>query len=141
MTEAVGLAGRLVSQLSGGELQRLLLAQALLGRPKLLLLDEPLMNLDPRYQQSVIELVKQLQTKLGITVLLSAHELNPLLEVMDGVLYLGNGQGAFGPVESVITGEVLSRLYETPIDVVRLGSRIFVMSAHGNVEADAHHHA
>ncbi len=134
------LAARPLGELSGGERQRLLLAQALIGEPKLLLLDEPLINLDPRRQHEVVELVKRLQRELAITVLFSAHELNPLLNAIDQVLYLGNGQAALGPVEEVITPPVLSKLYGSPIDVVRVQGRIFVMSGSHDVEADAHRH-
>lgn len=134
------LAGRALAQLSGGERQRLLLAQALLGRPRLLLLDEPLISLDPHHQRVVVELAKRIQRELDITVLFSAHELNPLLEVLDRVLYLGSGQVALGRVEEVITGPALSRLYGSPIDVVHLNGRIFVMSGSLNVERDEHRH-
>jgi zinc/manganese transport system ATP-binding protein len=80
-------ARRPLSELSGGERQRLLLAQCLLGNPKLLLLDEPLISLDPNHQRGVVELVRNVQRELGITVLFSAHELNPLLNALDRVLY------------------------------------------------------
>ena len=140
LVEAEALAARPLGELSGGEQQRLLLAQALLGRPKLLLLDEPLINLDPHHQRAVVELVHRLQRDLGIAVLFSAHEINPLLGVLDRVLYLGQGQAALGQVSEVITGPVLSRLYGSPIDVVHLGERIFVMSGEHNVELDAHQH-
>ena len=138
--EATALAERPLSELSGGERQRVLLAQALLGKPKLLLLDEPLISLDPRYQQAVVELIKRVQGALGITVLLTAHELNPLLGFMDRVLYLGHGRAALGTTEEVITSEVLSRLYDAPIEVLRLNGRIVVVAAHGEVEAEAHRH-
>lgn len=134
------LAHRPLANLSGGERQRLLLAQALLGRPKLLLLDEPLISLDPRRQNEVVALVKTLQSELGIAILFSAHELNPLLNAIDQVLYLGSGQAALGTVDAVITGPVLSRLYGFDIDVVRLKGRIFVMSGSFDVERDAHRH-
>jgi zinc/manganese transport system ATP-binding protein len=134
------LARRPLAELSGGEMQRLLLAQALIGRPRLLLLDEPLHSLDPRYQHEVVELVKSLQAELGIAVLFSAHEINPLLGALDRVLYLGRGQAALGPVAKVITGPVLSRLYGSKIEVVRLKGRIFVMSGSQNVERDMHRH-
>ena len=132
------LARRPLAETSGGERQRLLLAQALIGRPSLLLLDEPLSNLDPHHQQSVVALVKSLQKELGITVLFSAHELNPLLGTLDRVLYLGRGQAALGTVEDVITGPVLSRLYGSAIEVVRLKDRIFMMSGGHDVERDEH---
>ena len=134
------LAARPLGELSGGERQRLLLAQALIGRPRLLLLDEPLISLDPRHQDEVVALVKSLHRELGITVLFSAHELNPLLGALDRVLYLGTGKAALGPVDEVITGPVLSRLYGSNIEVVRLGGRVFVMSGGYHVEHEAHRH-
>ena len=141
--EAVGageLAKRPLSELSGGERQRLLLAQALLGKPPLLLLDEPLISLDPSHQGAVVELVKRLQRELGITILFSAHELNPLLGVLDRVLYLGSGHAALGTVDEVITGPVLSRLYASEIEVVRVAGRIFVMSSGHDMEKSEHRH-
>jgi zinc/manganese transport system ATP-binding protein len=134
------LARRPLAEISGGERQRLLLAEALIGSPQLLLLDEPLISLDPRHQQEVVELVKTLQTELGITVLFSAHEINPLLGAIDQVLYLGRGQAALGAIDEVITGPVLSRLYGSDIEVIRLKGRIFVMSGSHNVERDEHRH-
>ncbi|MFM0202289.1 ABC transporter ATP-binding protein [Paraburkholderia fungorum] len=132
------LAERPLSELSGGERQRLLLAQCLLGNPKLLLLDEPLISLDPHHQKSVVELVRRVQQELDIAVLFSAHELNPLLHALDRVLYLGSGVAALGTVDEVITRPVLSRLYGSPIDVMRVNGRIFVMS--GDVEVEKHDH-
>ncbi len=132
------LARRPLFELSGGERQRLLLAQCLLGAPRLLLLDEPLISLDPHHQRGVVELVRRVQQELGITVLFSAHELNPLLNALDRVLYLGNGTAALGTVDEVITRPVLSRLYGSPIDVMRVNGRIFVMS--GDVEVEKHDH-
>lgn len=138
------LACRPLGSLSGGERQRLLLAQALLGHPQLLLLDEPLISLDPRYQQAVVELVARVQQERRLTVLMSAHELNPLLGTMNRVLYLGGGQAALGTVAEVITGPVLSKLYSAPIEVIHHGQRIFVVnglsSSAGEVDHDAHRH-
>jgi zinc/manganese transport system ATP-binding protein len=134
---AGALARYPLAELSGGERQRLLLAQALVGRPRLLLLDEPLISLDPRRQAEVVQLVKTMQVELGITVMFSAHDLNPLLGALDRVLYLGAGRAALGTVDEVISGPVLSRLYGFEIDVVRLGGRIFVMS--GAYELDSAH--
>ena len=140
LVEAGALADRRLSQLSGGELQRLLLAQALLGEPKLLLLDEPLISLDPHFQEAVISLVRRIQQAQAITVLFTGHDLNPLLEVMDRVLYLGNGRAAIGTVNEVVTDKVLSGLYDMPIEVLRIRNRIVVVSGHGPVEAEAHRH-
>jgi zinc/manganese transport system ATP-binding protein len=137
---ASDLARRPLGELSGGERQRLLLAQSLLGRPRLLLLDEPLISLDPHYQRAMVELVSNLQKELGLTVLFSAHELNPLLGALDQVLYLGGGQAALGTVDDVITGPVLSRLYGSEIEVVHLNGRIFVMSGAHEIERDDHQH-
>jgi zinc/manganese transport system ATP-binding protein len=134
------LARRPLTELSGGERQRLLLAQALIGRPRLLLLDEPLISLDPHHQDEAVALVKSLQMELGIAVLFSAHELNPLLSALDQVLYLGSGNAALGTVDEIITGPVLSRLYGADIDVVRLAGRIFVMSGGYHLEHEAHRH-
>jgi zinc/manganese transport system ATP-binding protein len=140
MVGSRALARRPVTEISGGERQRLLLAQALIGRPRLLLLDEPLISLDPHHQREVVELIQSLQSELGIAVLFSAHELNPLLGALDRVLYLGNGHAALGTVDEVITGPVLSQLYGSEIDVVRLKDQIFIMSGAHDVERDAHRH-
>ena len=140
LVDASALARRPLGETSGGERQRLLLAQALIGRPQLLLLDEPLANLDPHFQGEVIALTTSLRAELGVTILFSAHELNPLLGVVDRVLYLGSGQAALGPVDDVITGPVLSRLYGAEIEVVRVKGRIFVMAGSHDVERDAHRH-
>ena len=127
--------------MSGGERQRLLLAQALIGNPKLLLLDEPLISLDARHQEVAIEVVRRVCRERGITVLFSAHELNQLLPAIDRVLYLGNGQAVLGTVDEVVTAPVLSRLYRTEIEVIRAGGHIFVMSHGSDVErADDHVH-
>ena len=134
------LAERPLAEMSSGERQRLLLAQALLGEPKLLLLDEPLISLDQRHQESVVELVRRFARQRGITVLFSAHELNQLIGALDRVLYLGNGQAALGTVAEVMTAPVLSRLYDTNIEVVHAHGNIFVLSRGHNVEHSDHLH-
>lgn len=141
--DAVGardLAARPLSDMSGGERQRLLLAQALIGQPKLLLLDEPLISLDARHQEVAIDVVRKVCRERKITVLFSAHELNQLLGTLDRVLYLGNGQAVLGTVEEVVTAPVLSRLYGTEIQVVRADDHIFVMSRGSDVERTDHLH-
>ena len=141
--DAVGareLGARPLSEMSGGERQRLLLAQALIGAPKLLLLDEPLISLDARHQEVAIDVVRKVCRERKITVLFSAHELNQLLGTLDRVLYLGNGQAVLGSVDEVITAPVLSRLYDTEIEVVRTHGHIFVMSRGRDVETSAHQH-
>jgi zinc/manganese transport system ATP-binding protein len=134
------LADRPLSEMSGGERQRLLLAQALIGSPRLLLLDEPLISLDPRHQEVVIDIIRQFGRERGITVLFSAHELNQLLGVIDRVLYLGRGHAALGTIDEVVTAPVLSRLYGTDIQVIRAEGHIFVMSRGRNVERPNHLH-
>ena len=133
------LASRPITELSGGERQRLFIAQALIGGPKILLLDEPLASLDPHQQRVVVDLVHDLSRRLGLTVLFSAHELNQVVGAVDRILYLGQRQAAIGPVDTVIQPAILSRLYGAPIDVVRANGHIFVMSGGAVVERDQHH--
>ncbi len=146
IVHARDLAERPLSAMSGGERQRLLIAEALIGNPKLLVLDEPLIGLDPRQQQVVVELVRDLAHELKLTVLFSAHELNQLLGAIDRILYLGRGHAALGTVDAVITPEVLSPLYGAPIEVIRAGGHVFVMSKGQDIERghahdhDHHHH-
>jgi zinc/manganese transport system ATP-binding protein len=140
MVDARAIASRSLNELSGGERQRLLLSQALIGKPRLLLLDEPLISLDPAHQKSVVETVRRLRDEIKLAVLFSAHELNPLIHAIDRVLYLGSGKAVLGAVDEVITGPTLSRLYGAEIDVVRVAGRIFVMSGDFDVERDPHRH-
>jgi zinc/manganese transport system ATP-binding protein len=140
MVGARDLARRSIGEISGGERQRLLLSQALLGRPKLLLLDEPLISLDPAHQRGVVAIVKRLRDELKIAILFSAHEINPLLRAIDRVLYLGAGKAVLGAVDDVITGPVLSKLYGAEIEVVRVKDRVFVMAGDIEVEREAHRH-
>ncbi len=119
--DAVGAsdyAGRRLGQMSGGERQRLLLAQALVSEPSLLLLDEPLANMDVRNQSDMAELVAEVARAKGIAVVLVAHDLNPLRRVLDRVCYIAGGGVAIGTPDEVVTGPVLSRLYGAPIEVL-----------------------
>jgi zinc/manganese transport system ATP-binding protein len=137
---ARALSRRPIGELSGGERQRLLLSQALLGDPKLLLLDEPLISLDPAQQTTVVEIARRLRDELKLAILFSAHELNPLVNRIDRVLYLGAGAAVLGRVDEVITAPVLSRLYRAEIEVVRVKDHYFVMAGGIEVERGAHLH-
>lgn len=116
---AENLAHRSLGSLSGGELQRIFLAQALVGDPQLLLLDEPLANLDFRRQSALLGLISQVAKSRKVAVLLIAHDINPLLPVMDEVIYMANGQVATGKPDKVVTTEILSRLYNAPVEVIK----------------------
>ena len=115
---ATDYADRRVGQLSGGERQRLLLAQALVSEPSLLLLDEPFANLDVRHQATMSQLVADVARARGITVLLVAHDVNPLRRVLDRVCYVAGGGVAIGTPDEIVTGPVLSRLYGAPVEVL-----------------------
>jgi len=116
---AAGYARRPIGQCSGGEQQRLLIAQALIRRPELLVLDEPLDSLDVTNQASVSALIQQVCRAQGVAVLLVAHDVNPILPYLDQVIYLAHGGAVMGPPEQVITADTLTMLYGTPIDVLR----------------------
>ena len=139
LTHGETLARRPLSEMSGGERQRLLVAQALLGKPRMILFDEPLIGLDPHQQHRVVALVRDLSRDLGLTVLFSAHELNQLLGAIDRVLYLGHCCAALGTVDEVIRPDVLSRLYDAPIEVLRADGHIFVMSRGQDIEREHAH--
>ena len=124
--------------LSGGEQQRVLIAHALISRPQLLLLDEPLANLDLHSGQEIIALLHRIAVEYRIAVLLSAHEMNTLLPVMDRVVYLADGRAAAGTTEQVIRTEVLSGLYGHPVEVLRVNGRILVVA--GDADPGALHH-
>ncbi len=132
-------AGRPFATLSGGEKQRILLAQALIGNPRLLILDEPLISLDPRNQARMIECVANIKATTGTTVLFVAHDINPLIGVMDRVLYVAGGHAAIGAAADIISSHALSALYGTEIHVVRAEGRIFIVAAEGNVTESEHH--
>lgn len=134
MLEAVGasaFADARVGRLSGGEQQRVLIAHALVGGPKLLLLDEPLANLDLGSAQEVVSLLGRIATERKVAVLISAHEMNPLLPVMDRVVYLAAGRAASGRTEDVVRGDVLSKLYGQHVDVLHVHGRVIVVAGAG----------
>lgn len=139
--QATSFADRSLMKLSGGERQRIYLAQALLGKPRILLLDEPLSNLDPRFQETFITLLQEIQQEEKMTILFTAHDVNPLLHVMSRVLYFARGKAAIGNIDEVITSQKLSSLYGTPIEVIELKNRLFVLGE-GNIisSQEPHHH-
>ena len=108
-----------LATLSGGQRQRVAIAQALVSEPKLLLLDEPLANLDLRNQREVISLLDRLNSTLGVTIIMVAHDLNPLLRVLDGAVYLLDGHAHYDTLNGVVDDALLTHLYGTPLHVVR----------------------
>ena len=113
------LAHRPLGVLSGGELQRIFLAEALIGKPDLLLLDEPLANLDMRREANFVQLIDSVVRTRNVTVLLIAHNINPLLPVLDRVIYVANGRVTTGKPSEVLTSETLTDLYGIPIEVLK----------------------
>jgi zinc/manganese transport system ATP-binding protein len=128
-----------IGRLSGGEQQRVLIAHALISRPKLLLLDEPLANLDPPSTQEVVSLLATIAAEQNIAVLISAHELNTLLPVLDRIVYVAAGRAASGRTEEVVRADVLSELYGDHVDVLRVHGRVLVVTGAGE-GLDLHGH-
>ena len=135
--DATRFAGTRVGNLSGGEQQRIMIAHALISRPRLLLLDEPLANLDIRSEQEVVSLVARIAAEQNVAVLFAAHGMNPLLPVMDRVAYIARGRVAIGTTAEVVTTESLSRLYGRHVDVVTVHNRILVVA--GREDEGLHH--
>lgn len=144
VAETIGLVGasayaeRPIGELSGGEQQRLLIAQALVRRPRLLLLDEPLDSLDLPNQVGVAALVRRICHEEGVAVVLVAHDVNPIIGYLDGVIYVAAGTAVEGAPEDIIATETLTALYGVPIEVLRASDgRLVVVGA-----PDLHgHHA
>jgi zinc/manganese transport system ATP-binding protein len=136
LVKAEKIISRPYNLLSGGERQRLLLAQALLNKPKILLLDEPLMNLDPYYQATLVSLIDDIRLQYGITILFTSHDINPLLTSVDRVLYLAKGKAVIGLVDEIINSKKLSELYGLDIQVIQHEQQLFVI----NKELGFHHH-
>jgi zinc/manganese transport system ATP-binding protein len=126
-----------VGELSGGEQQRVMIAHAVISRPRLLLLDEPLANLDLHSEQGVVSVLARLAREQQIAVLISAHDLNPLLRETDTVVYVAAGRAAAGRTGEVIRAEVLSDLYGSHVDVLHVHGRILVVA--GDEPEQAHH--
>ncbi len=127
--EAGAYADAPIGRLSGGEQQRLRIAQALVGDPRILLTDEPLANLDLRHQQGITGLISSWRRSSGGTVLLVTHDVNPVLDLVDRVLFVVNGRWAIGTPDEVFTSGRLTELYRSHVDVVRVHGRILVVGA------------
>lgn len=134
---ATAYAKRAMGSLSGGEQQRLRVAQALASDPPLLLCDEPLASLDLGHQRGVSELIRRRQLEADTAVVFVTHDINPVLDMVDSILYLADGRFTIGSPDEVLRSDVLSELYRTPVDVLRSGDRIFVA---GVPDAGAHVH-
>ena len=134
---ASGYAKRSIGELSGGEQQRLLIAQALVSRPQLLILDEPLDSLDLPNQSAVAALLARICREQGVTVLLVAHDVNPLLSYLDRVVYFGAGAALVGAPREVIAAPTLSHLYGVPVEVLETADGRLVVV--GLPEPPAHH--
>ncbi len=126
--DACDFADAPVGQLSGGEQQRLLIAQALPTNPRLLLLDEPLANLDISHEQEIVALIANIARARNVAVILVSHDVNPLLPVVDRVIYMANGHSAIGTPDEVITSGTLTK-YGSPVEVVQALGRVFVVGA------------
>ena len=133
--DATQFADQRIGSLSGGQQQRALIAHALIRRPRLLLLDEPLANLDMRSVAGIVTLLRRLSREFHTTVLLSAHDMNPLLSMMDRIVYLAHGRAVTGTTDAVVRTEVLSQLYGYHIDVVRVHGRVLVVAADAEWDA------
>lgn len=134
---ASSYAQRPIGQISGGEQQRLLIAQALVRKPKMLILDEPLDSLDLPNQSAIAALIKRVCQEQGVTVLMVAHDVNPILPYLDQVVYLAGGAVMCGTPAEVITSEKLTTLYKSPVEVLRASDGRLVVV--GEPEAPAHH--
>jgi zinc/manganese transport system ATP-binding protein len=129
--DAVRFADTRLGRLSGGEQQRILIAHALIARPRLLLLDEPLANLDLRSAHEVVALLARITREHEIAVLISAHEINPLLPVMDRIVYLAAGRAVSGTTDEVVRADVLSALYGHHVDVLDVHGRVLIVAGAG----------
>ena len=120
-----------IGLLSGGQQQRLRIAQALAGRPRLLLCDEPLLSLDPAAQEEIVAVIDRHRREHGTTVVYVTHEITPIADVVDQVLYVAAGRWAAGSPDTVLTTQSLSALYGTHIDVIRVHDHIVIVGGDG----------
>lgn len=126
---AESFADQRLGNLSGGQQQRILIAHALIKQPRLLLLDEPLANLDISSVADIVHALGKLCHQYGVSLLLSAHDMNPLMKMMTRTVYLANGKAVSGETADVVQPEVLTKLYGYPINVVRSQGQVFVAAA------------
>jgi zinc/manganese transport system ATP-binding protein len=138
--DAESFADHRLGSLSGGEQQRIFIAHALISQPTLLLLDEPLANLDPKSVQEIVGLLHRVASDHQVAILLSAHEMNALLPVMDRIVYVADGRAASGTTEDVVRSEVLSKLYGHHVDVLKLHGRVLVVADPGQGNDDIPQH-
>jgi zinc/manganese transport system ATP-binding protein len=135
MLEAVGATAfgdAPIGRLSGGEQQRLRIAQALVGEPRLLLCDEPLLSLDLHHQREICELIGSWQRRSGGTVVFVTHDVNPVLSLTDRMLAVVGGRWAAGSPSQILTGATMSELYGVPVDVLRVKGRVVVLADAGD---------
>ena len=125
--QATAYADVPVGLLSGGEQQRVRVAQALATDPRVLLCDEPLLSLDPHHQRAISALMDDVRRRRGTAVVFVTHEINPVIDYVDRVLYLAGGRFRAGPVGEVMRSEVLTELYGSPVEVVQVGGRLVVV--------------
>lgn len=140
--EAVGAAAYAdipLGMLSGGERQRVRIGQALATDPQILLCDEPLTSLDLHHQRAITQLIDARRRSHDTAVVFVTHEINPVLDLVDRVLYLAPGGHRVGTPDEVLTSESLSQLYRTQVDVVRVRGRVVVVGTPDDPAAPPHH--
>ena len=139
--DAASYADRSIGEMSGGQQQRLLIAQALVTNPRMLVLDEPLESLDLANQQAIANIIRRIAKETGAAVLLVAHDVNPIMSSIDRVVYIAKGHVAVGTPEEVISSETLSKLYGSNVEVLRTGDgSCVVVGRTGEIISYHEHH-
>ena len=137
---ATSYADRPIGEMSGGQQQRLLVAQALVTNPRMLVLDEPLDSLDLANQQAIAGIIRRISQKTGAAVLLVAHDINPIMSSIDRVVYIARGHVAVGTPAEVITSDTLSKLYDSPVEVLKACDGGLVVVGHTGECVSYHEH-
>jgi zinc/manganese transport system ATP-binding protein len=127
--DATSYADNSIGLLSGGEQQRLRIAQAIANRPQVLLCDEPLLSLDLASQGTITDLINEYRKQYNAAVIFVTHEINPILSMVDKILYIANGKWVLDKPDNVLQSETLSQLYGTRVEVLRLHGRVLVVGA------------